>query len=59
VATKSWLYFLTEFQEGVRPGRRDRARPLLRSAVGDDRVLSDADVDLLATIAWTSLGPAA
>jgi nuclease-like protein len=32
---------------------------LLRSALGDDRVLSDADVDLLATIAWTSLRPAA
>jgi hypothetical protein len=32
---------------------------LLRSALGDDRVLSDADVDLLATTAWTSLRPAA
>jgi Nuclease-related domain len=32
---------------------------LLRSALGDDRVLSDADVDLLATAAWTSLRPAA
>jgi hypothetical protein len=32
---------------------------LLRGAVGDDRVLSDADVDLLATTAWTRLGPAA
>jgi hypothetical protein len=32
---------------------------LLRSALGVDRVLSDADVDLLATTAWTSLRPAA
>jgi hypothetical protein len=32
---------------------------LLRSALGDDRVLSDADVDLLAVTAWTSLRPAA
>jgi hypothetical protein len=32
---------------------------LLRSALGDDRVLSDADVALLATTAWTSLRPAA
>jgi len=32
---------------------------LLRSALGYDRVLSDADVDLLATSAWTSLRPAA
>ncbi len=32
---------------------------LLRSALGFDRVLSDADVDLLATTAWTSLRPAA
>jgi Nuclease-related domain len=32
---------------------------LLRGALGDDRVLSDADVDLLATTAWTSLRPAA
>jgi hypothetical protein len=32
---------------------------LLRSALGYDRVLSDADVDLLATTAWTSLCPAA
>jgi nuclease-like protein len=32
---------------------------LLRSALGDDRVLSDADVDLLATTAWASLPPAA
>jgi hypothetical protein len=32
---------------------------LLRSALGDDRVLSDADVELLATTAWTSLRPAA
>jgi nuclease-like protein len=32
---------------------------LLRSALGDDRVLSDADVQLLATTAWTSLRPAA
>jgi hypothetical protein len=32
---------------------------LLRSALGYDRVLSDADVDLLATTAWTSLRPAA
>jgi hypothetical protein len=32
---------------------------LLRSAVGDDLVMSDADVNLLATIAWTSLRPAA
>jgi hypothetical protein len=31
---------------------------LLRSALGNDRVLSDADVELLAT-AWTSLRPAA
>ena len=32
---------------------------LLRSALGYDQVLSDADVDLLATTAWTSLRPAA
>ena len=32
---------------------------LLRSALGDDRVLSEANVELLATIAWTSLRPAA
>ena len=32
---------------------------LLRSAVGYDRVLSDADVELLAATAWTSLRPAA
>jgi hypothetical protein len=32
---------------------------LLRSALGDDRVLSDADVELLATTVWTSLPPAA
>jgi Nuclease-related domain len=30
----------------------------LRSALGYDRLLSDADVDLLATTAWTSLRPA-
>jgi hypothetical protein len=32
---------------------------LLRGALGDDRVLSDADVALLAVTAWTSLRPAA
>ncbi len=32
---------------------------LLRSALGDDRVLSDADVELLAATAWTNLRPAA
>jgi hypothetical protein len=32
---------------------------LLRSALGDDRVLSDADLELLATIAWSRLRPAA
>jgi len=32
---------------------------LLRSALGYDRVLSDADVELLAVTAWTSLRPAA
>ena len=32
---------------------------LLRSALGDDRVLSDADLALLATTVWTSLRPAA
>jgi hypothetical protein len=32
---------------------------LLRSALGYDRVLSDADVELLATTAWRSLRPAA
>jgi hypothetical protein len=32
---------------------------LLRSALGDERVLSDAEVALLATTAWTSLRPAA
>jgi hypothetical protein len=32
---------------------------LLRDALGHDRVLSDADVELLATTAWTSLRPAA
>jgi hypothetical protein len=31
----------------------------LRSALGYDRVLSDAAIDLLATTAWTSLHPAA
>jgi hypothetical protein len=31
----------------------------LRSAVGYDQVLSDSDVELLATTAWTSLRPAA
>ena len=31
----------------------------LRDALGHDRVLSDADVELLATTAWTSLHPAA
>jgi Nuclease-related domain len=32
---------------------------LLRSGLGYDRVLSDADVELLATTAWTRLHPAA
>jgi hypothetical protein len=32
---------------------------LLRSALGYDRVLSDADVDLLATTAWARFHPAA
>jgi hypothetical protein len=32
---------------------------LLRGALGYERVLSDADVELLATTAWTSLRPAA
>jgi hypothetical protein len=32
---------------------------LLRSALGYDRVLSDAEVELLATTAWTRLHPAA
>jgi hypothetical protein len=32
---------------------------LLRGALGDDRVLSDADVRVLATTAWTRLRPAA
>jgi hypothetical protein len=32
---------------------------LLRSALGQDRVLSDADVTVLATTAWSSLRPAA
>jgi hypothetical protein len=32
---------------------------LLRGALGYDRVLSDADVELLAAAAWTSLRPAA
>jgi hypothetical protein len=31
---------------------------LLRGALGDERVLSGADVDLLATTAWTRLRPA-
>jgi hypothetical protein len=31
----------------------------LRDALGVDRVLSDADVDLLATTAWSRLRPAA
>jgi hypothetical protein len=31
----------------------------LRDALGHDRVLSDADVELLATTAWASLRPAA
>jgi hypothetical protein len=32
---------------------------LLRDALGDDRVLSHADLELLATAAWSSLRPAA
>jgi hypothetical protein len=32
---------------------------LLRSALGYDRVLSDVDVEQLATTAWTGLRPAA
>jgi hypothetical protein len=32
---------------------------LLRSALGCDRLLSDADVALLAATAWISLRPAA
>src|SRR5215218_4615314 len=32
---------------------------VLRSALGDDRVLSDAEVELLATTAWARLHPAA
>jgi hypothetical protein len=32
---------------------------LLRSGLGYDRLLSDADVELLATTAWTRLHPAA
>jgi predicted anti-sigma-YlaC factor YlaD len=32
---------------------------LLRSALGYDRVLSDADVELLVTSAWSRLHPAA
>jgi hypothetical protein len=32
---------------------------LLRDALGDDRVLSHADLELLATAAWNSLRPAA
>jgi hypothetical protein len=32
---------------------------LLRSALGDDPVLSDAEVARLATTAWARLGPAA
>jgi hypothetical protein len=32
---------------------------LLRGALGYDPVLSDADVELLATTVWTSLRPAA
>jgi hypothetical protein len=32
---------------------------LLRSALGFDRVLSDADVELFAATAWSSLRPAA
>ena len=31
---------------------------LLRGALGNDRVLSDADMELLATAAWTTLRPA-
>ena len=31
---------------------------LLRSALGDDRVLTEADVELLATTTWTRLHPA-
>ncbi|HEX8132176.1 MAG TPA: hypothetical protein VF880_01930, partial [Actinomycetes bacterium] len=31
---------------------------LLRGALGQDRVLSDADVELLATTAWSRLRPA-
>jgi hypothetical protein len=32
---------------------------LLRGALGCDRILSDAEVELLATAAWTRLHPAA
>jgi hypothetical protein len=32
---------------------------LLRSGLGDDRVLTEGDVELLATTAWTRLHPAA
>jgi hypothetical protein len=32
---------------------------LLRGALGCDRVLSDPEVELLATTAWTRLHPAA
>ena len=37
----------------------DTAAQLLRSALGDDPVLSDADVELLATAARRTLRPAA
>jgi Nuclease-related domain len=42
----------------ARPGRGIVPASLLRSALGDDRVLSDAEVELLATTAWTRTRPA-
>jgi hypothetical protein len=44
---------------GIRIGVVVVPAHLLRGALGDDRVLSDADLELLATTAWTRLRPAA
>jgi hypothetical protein len=45
--------------ENASESTADRGGSLLRSALGCDRVLSDAEVELVATAAWTRLHPAA
>jgi hypothetical protein len=54
VAGVCWV----SFGLSVPPGSSVPAH-LLRGALGYDRVLSDADVELLAITAWTILRPAA